>query len=145
MKTLTQFVVPRENLVYPKTPMKGDQVKYRTLPVPLPLERVPVPEAGNFIMPRPENVNPAPVKIPKPAPEEIVYGKTVKPLEREGKDYDPEVKALFRGREHENVYINKQPQRKTAMEMLDEVCEKEAKEGTSRYVPLFRPLIVDLI
>ncbi|KAI8162741.1 hypothetical protein K4K54_013312 [Colletotrichum sp. SAR 10_86] len=55
----------------------------------------------------------------------IVPYQTVKPLQRDP-PYDPRVKALFQGREHENVYVNVAG-RNTAMDMYEDEETRAAK------------------
>lgn len=55
----------------------------------------------------------------------IVPHQTVKPLQRDP-PYDPRVKALFQGREHENVYVNVAG-RNTAMDMYEDEEMRAAK------------------
>ncbi|KAF5505283.1 hypothetical protein CGCS363_v004710 [Colletotrichum siamense] len=55
----------------------------------------------------------------------IVPYQTVKPLQR-NPPYDPRVKALFQGREHENVYVNVAG-RNTAMDMYEDEETRAAR------------------
>lgn len=55
--------------------------------------------------------------------ENINVGKTIKPLVSKGKDYDPAVKDLFKNRD--NIYVNKPVERKTAIQMIDEINAKK--------------------
>lgn len=72
-------------------------------------------------------------------PEEIIVGNTIKPLVRKGMDYDPAVKDLFKY--HDNVYVNKKVDRRTAAQMIAKIDARKAvdKETTVSEFDAFSP------